>query len=89
MKDLLIKMLILGIPRVPRSGQVGVNLAFSWHLKGILKEVKIASVTMPTYGQLDLNLAASGHPWDPQNGKFAKEIFLFVTFALLLLRCLI
>ena len=34
------KMLTFRVPGRPKSGQVGVKLALSWHLKGILKEVK-------------------------------------------------
>ena len=33
------KMLTFRVPGRPKSGQVGVELALSWHLKGILKEV--------------------------------------------------
>ena len=40
MHYLLTKMLTFRVPGRPKSGQVGVKLALSWHLKGILKEVK-------------------------------------------------
>ena len=40
MKDIPTKILIFGVPGGGRSGQVGVKLALSWHLNGILKEVK-------------------------------------------------
>ena len=34
------KMLTFRVPGRPKSGQVGVKLALSWHLKGILRQVK-------------------------------------------------
>ena len=40
MHYLLTKMLTFRVPGRPKSGQVGVKLALSWHLKGILKEVE-------------------------------------------------
>ena len=39
MNDVFWKITIFGDP-MPRSGQVGVKLALSWYLQGILKEVK-------------------------------------------------
>ena len=38
------KILTFRVPGRPKSGQVGVELALSWHLKGILKE---ANFKMP------------------------------------------
>ena len=38
------KMLTFRVPGRPKSGQVGVKLALSWHLKGILKEVKFKTL---------------------------------------------
>ena len=34
-------MLFFGVPGVPESGQFGVMLGLSWHLKGILRRLKI------------------------------------------------
>ena len=39
MEDVFTKINIVGVSEGPRSGQVGVKLVLSWHLKGILKEV--------------------------------------------------
>ena len=41
MKDVLSKMAILGVRDGRLRGYVGVMLGLSWHLKGILKRLKI------------------------------------------------
>ena len=61
-------MLIIGVPGGPKSGQVWVKLALSWHLKGILKEVKFKMpIRSPGTGAARIS-PPFVRPWGPLGG---------------------